>query len=78
MQSIEMRLMNFFADVYEDPMIKLNEHLPKDTQTSPHYLLRHHPLWAGVVVLWLQLTMWDATIEMVCQLRRFHQIGYQC
>ena len=55
-------------DVDEDPILKMTKLMecPSEYPTQPpHHLLRHHPLWAGVLILWLQLSRWDATIEMV-------------
>lgn len=59
--------MYALTDVHEDPVAKVNKlvNAPGGPSQSPHYLMRHHPLWAGIVILWLKLSIWDATIEMV-------------
>lgn len=68
-RSQEVLMLTIVPDVEDDPVVMINSMsgFPDGPTQRPHYLMRHDPIWAGVVMLWVQLSMWDATIEMVCR-----------
>ncbi|KAF7187763.1 hypothetical protein HII31_10899 [Pseudocercospora fuligena] len=52
--------------IEEDIATRANSILkfPGGPQNSPHFLIQHHPLWAGIVMFWAQLSLWEFSIEM--------------
>ncbi|KXS99990.1 hypothetical protein AC579_3030 [Pseudocercospora musae] len=52
--------------VEEDIVTRANAILkvPGGPSNSPHFLIQNHPLWAGIAMVWAQLSLWEISIEM--------------